>query len=358
MGTLRERVDFLSLLVSKGGGDWRKSRPVVFEWRPNAGETPPWKFSVGKKSDFSDARVEYLDSDVHTNAAGIVSYELPRANFEIATRYYWRVTCNLSRKKESHGALCNCKDCLNVKECQVASFFVEDLAPRWIALEGRVGNVRDLGGRKTINGRRVRQGLVFRGQGLNDNSAGGIRSGRNRLMVEDVNYLTKTLKIKTDLDLRSSGETAYATNSPLGNAVCYVQNSSLDYDGIFKREGMEAMARNFRVFCSETNYPVYFHCIAGADRTGALAYVLNGVLGVSRREVETDWESTFYPDIPGGREGPEGIRVWNSEWHLTEGFEKYGTRKDPLSRKIELYLRDCGIKKEEVVRFKSIMIAE
>ena len=30
---------------------------------------------VGKKSDLSDARVEYLDSDVHTNAEGIVSYD-------------------------------------------------------------------------------------------------------------------------------------------------------------------------------------------------------------------------------------------------------------------------------------------
>ena len=49
--------------------------PVAFEWRPDAGASAPWKLAVGKKSDLSDARVEYLDSDVHTNAEGIVSYD-------------------------------------------------------------------------------------------------------------------------------------------------------------------------------------------------------------------------------------------------------------------------------------------
>ena len=117
------------------------------------------------------------------------------------------------------------------------------------------------------------------------------------------------------------------------------------------------MAANFRVFCDPVNYPVYFHCIGGADRTGALAYVLNGILGVSRREIEGDWESTFYPNIPGGEEGTDSDNhVWNSEWHFNLGFARYGINGDSWNRRIELYLLDCGITADEIEDFRSIML--
>ncbi len=96
-------------------------------------------------------------------------------------------------------------------------------------------------------------------------------------MVEDVAYMTKTLGVKTDLDLRSDREIAGMTQSPLGAGVNFIHHSSLEYGGIFASPGRETMAANFRVFCDRANYPVYFHCIAGADRTGTLAYVLNGL---------------------------------------------------------------------------------
>jgi len=116
------------------------------------------------------------------------------------------------------------------------------------------------------------------------------------------------------------------------------------------------MAKNFRVFCDEKNYPVLFHCIAGADRTGSLAYVLNGALGVSKQELETDWESTFYPRLPGGNEAEGGEHYWISEWHFTEGFGKYGGKDATWAERIELYLLDCGITKEEIEKFRSIML--
>ena len=57
--------------------------------------------------------------------------------------------------------------------------------------------------------------MIFRGQGLNDNSYdNGKRPGRNRLTTEDVNWMLNTLHIKTDLDLRSERETANMTETP------------------------------------------------------------------------------------------------------------------------------------------------
>ena len=113
------------------------------------------------------------------------------------------------------------------------------------------------------------------------------------------------------------------------------------------------MAENFRVFCRPENYPIYFHCIGGADRTGSLAYVLNGVLGVDRHELETDWESTFYPRIPDANPDP---KFWCRESHFNNGFSKYGKEGDSWNRRIELYLLDCGVTKEEIKAFRGIML--
>jgi protein-tyrosine phosphatase len=195
--------------------------------------------------------------------------------------------------------------------------------------------------------------MAYRGQGLNDNSLTGDVPGENRLTVEDVKYLTGVLGIRTDLDLRDDGETAGMKESPLGAGVKFIQCSSQCYRGIFRDDGKKAMAANFRVFCRRENYPIYFHCIGGADRTGSLAYVMNGVLGVDRHELETDWESTFYPNIPDANPDPG---FWCRESHFNDGFGKYGKDGDSWNRRIELYLLDCGVTKDEIEAFRSIML--
>ncbi len=115
------------------------------------------------------------------------------------------------------------------------------------------------------------------------------------------------------------------------------------------------MAKNFRVFLDRRNYPILFHCIGGADRTGALGYVLNGVLGVCRRELETDWESTFYPNIP-DQCHPNEPDYWCRESHFNVGFSKYGDEKASWNERIVLYLKDCGISDAEIETFRGIML--
>ncbi len=112
---------------------------------------------------------------------------------------------------------------------------------------------------------------------------------------------------------------------------------------------------DIRYICDKSNYPIYFHCISGADRTGSLAYVLLGALGVARHDIETDWESTFYPDIPDdiNEADPE---FWRRESHFTDGIATYGEEGDTWQRRCELYLRDCGITKEEIDRLREILL--
>ncbi len=345
---------------------WRKSRPLVFKWKTTAGEGGPWEIKLSKNEDMSDARVWFMRAGTVDPATGrevasdgavrdTFTFEAPRANLEIATKYYWCVSSDIVCRKHKYKKSCRCEHS-RPSVCAKGSFVTEDLAPRWIAVEGHVGNFRDLGGRIGMGGRRVRQGMVYRSQGLNSNSIEGTVPGENRLTVEDVKYLTKTLGIKTELDIRSSGERANMKESPMGEGVKYLFRSSQAYDGIFKDSGKKTMAENFRVFCDRKNYPIIFHCIGGADRTGALGYVLNGVLGVCRRELETDWESTFYPNVP--IRDADGKLPWNSELHFENGFSKHGKEGDSWNRRIELYLLDCGVTEREIEKFRSIMLED
>ena len=357
--TLTERIKLLQS-DRKGSKNlkhdkfWRQANPVVFEWKTTAGEKGPWQVTISKCGNLADARVELIDGRaLKTNELGIVSWVLPRANLELGETYYWQVEGNVTCGEWSHGRNCGCTKARPVVSSPVGSFKTDDFAPRWIAVEGRTQNFRDLGGRRTSFGCRVRQGLIYRGQGLNDNSVDGVVTGRNRLMVEDVAYLTGTLGIKTDLDLRSDREVAKMTESPLGGKVKFIHNSSASYKGIFEPSGMETMAKNFRVFCDKANYPIYFHCIGGADRTGALGYVLNAVLGVDRHELETDWESTFYPKIPDENKDPD---FWCRESHFNTGFAKYGDANASWNDRVILYLKACGITLAEIEKFRSIML--
>ena len=348
--------------ILKNDMSWRNSLPLVLEVLATADEPGPWKVMIGKRPDLSDARTTYVITGKLDPSTGrvieggvtgnVARLEVPRANLEVGTRYYWRVGCRGKCSWDCHPKH-GCTNCTVYAETPISTFVTEDVAPRWIALEGRVGNVRDLGGRTTSDGRRVRQGLVYRGQGLNDNSATGEIPGRNRLTVEDVRYLTGELGIRTDLDLRGPWETADMAVSPLGEGVRLVVRSSPCYKGIFEAAGRKTMAENFRLFCDRANYPIYFHCIGGADRTGSLAYVLNAVLGVSRRELETDWEATFYPRIPDVEPDPG---FWRRESHFNDGFAAYGAADADWNERVVLYLKDCGITDAEIAAVRDILL--
>ena len=369
--TLAERIK-LFVDDRKHGGKvirhdayWRKSKPFRIKWKvPSPGRWAA-KVEIGKKPDLSDARVWYVRASkvdaasgrekADGGTSGVKEYTVPYANLEVAQRYFLRVTLRKRCSKFNCGPKCpsKCKESKTVMSSPVTTFVTEDQAPRWIEIEGRVGNFRDLGGWRTQDGRRVRQGMVFRSAGLNSNSATGEAQGRNRLTVEDVKYLTGTLGIRSDLDLRSSSETADMSESPLGAGVKYVRRSSTCYDAIFRADGKAKMAENFRHFCDRRNYPVIVHCIGGADRTGSLSYVLNGVLGVARHDLEVDWESTFYPKIPDENPDP---KFWCRESHFNDGFSKYGKEGDSWNRRIELYLIDCGVTEAEIATFRDIML--
>ena len=93
---------------------------------------------------------------------------------KIAQKYYWRVS--------------NIDDPSAKDVSQVRAFTTEDKAPRIMRIKGAT-NVRDLGGRIGLDGRRVRQNMAFRGAGLNANSKDGITHGKPFIKKEGVDFM-------------------------------------------------------------------------------------------------------------------------------------------------------------------------
>ena len=350
-------------------GPWRANARLLLSWRATGVAAGPWKVRIGTDPDLISGEDWWIPrKEITADFNRVYHYEVPRPNLMPGRRYWWRVWGNIKCTEWLCGSTigpngCACGKSGPAPASEVWSFVVEDEAPRWIELEGRIQNIRDLGGWRTADGRRVRRGLVFRGEGLNDNSLNGEAAGRNRLTVEDVDYLTRKLGIKTDLDLRTARETASMTVSPLGASISYINHSSRAYMGIFTPEGMKMMAENIRLFCDRSRYPIYFHCIGGADRTGSLAYVLNGLLGVEREDLERDWESTFYPDVPNVVEiNPDkkfgDDTYWRSTSHFDKGFAQYARPGDTLQDRIVAYLAACGVTPAEMEAVRANLLEE
>ena len=163
---------------------------------------------------------------------------------------------------------------------------------RWIDVEGAC-NVRDIGGWTGL-----KEGLVFRGSELdtskvrdlsNPDKAKKVR--RNDLTEKGRLVMRDEMRIRCDLDLRrfKGMETA---PSEIGADVkhCVIPISA--YTNMLR--GVAGVAACLRVFADPENYPVYVHCAGGADRTGSILFLVEGLCGVSEPDLNVEYELTSF----------------------------------------------------------------
>lgn len=233
-------------------------------------------------------------------------------------------------------------------------FRTEDLAPRLLFF-GKVPNARDLGGRRGLNGRRVRQGMIFRSAALNNNAKKPKKKGeksspcRPKLTLDEVSSIQKDFNIRTDVDLRADWECYGMTGSPLGESVRWVHVPSSSYGDMAGDYGKKAFARVFRAFLDEKNYPIVFHCLAGADRTGAVAYILGALLGCSDDDLLLDWEVTAFFD-------PNPVFAHRRFDLLVKAFEKMPG--ETTVERVENYVKSAGFTDEDIRRFRSLLLED
>ena len=179
---------------------------------------------------------------------------------------------------------------------------------RLVALEGAL-NWRDLGGYPTADGRVTKWDRVYRSDGL------------DQLTDADLDVVAE-LGIKLVVDFRVDREVdenpsrladhpdVRCQRLPIGGDE--VEGKSiLDVirDGELKPYTIEEMAATYerllegfgatfgdvmRHAADPANHPMVFHCTAGKDRTGLMAMLLLGALGVSDHDIVTDYELTTH----------------------------------------------------------------
>jgi hypothetical protein len=158
---------------------------------------------------------------------------------------------------------------------------------RHLKVEG-TANVRDLGGWPTASGKTVRYGMIFRGAELN---------GGHDLTPQGIEAL-RLAGIKAELDLRSDSEARSITKSVLGNGVAYKRTplgqTQSHMEGLTNSKATYKTALQYVMTSVKNDKPVYFHCAIGRDRTGTLAFLLEGVLGMSKSDIYKDYELTNF----------------------------------------------------------------
>lgn len=151
-------------------------------------------------------------------------------------------------------------------------------ALRWINTP-HAPNVRDLGG-WACDGGKVKYGMMFRGGDMD---------------ATDRNVLVDQCGVRAELNLRGKNEADYTppTSSVLGTDILYYIPDVYQWYSIANKTVWRGMLR-FVFDCVLHNQPVYFHCAAGADRTGTFACVIEALLGVSQSDIDKDYELTSF----------------------------------------------------------------
>ena len=225
----------------------------------------------------------------------------------------------------------------------VFSFNVEN-TQRTISIHG-VSNTRDLGGYINSNGERTKQGIIYRGARLDNIDPNAKEEFKNKLCI------------KTDLDLRAAGEGA---TNPSGvdqtfNFSCpyYTGHSAgLDSDsGGYK----ENLGKAVTTFADVNNYPIYFHCSVGRDRTGAVALILNLLCDVDVETCFHEFMTSMFAVTGAYTKGSKDF--YNNFKNYITFFNSYSGNK--LSEKVEDYLiKECGVTHDSIVNIKNIMLGK
>lgn len=275
--------------------------------------------------------------------------EFKLENLLINKTYYWMISSDLSKT-------------------EVHSFILDDYI-RSIAC-GTLFNFRDIGGKMTKYGKRVKQGCVYRGREIvtqtHKDGLGNIH--RKSLSKSGQVKFLKILNNGIELDFRGKIESNYLVESPANYGNKRIGYQRFDeigaYDHYFvleKQELFDEVKQIFELIADSNEKPVYLHCAAGADRTGSICFLLESILGMKYIDMICDYEyTTFCKDYRNHFDPIPSYEAFVRFKQMYEEIEKYIVKyhlKNDISVVIEhLLINRFNIKKETIDKIRDNLL--
>lgn len=221
-------------------------------------------------------------------------------------------------------------------------------------------NFRDLGGVKTNDGRYVKDNIIYRGGAFNNINE------EDKIIINNISFkhifdLRSIQELERDIfyyvpegciyhnyaneirdDLKVDLDVLNGLNKDkfydwLVSLYCELPFNNKAYKEIF-----DHIKRN--------EFPIYFHCSAGKDRTGVFAALLLNLLGVSREAIIEEYLLSLPNMIRLIKAYDEtNIKFVNEHWIL-EMFKALDKKYNNLD---DYYLKEFGIDQELKERIKN-----
>ena len=216
---------------------------------------------------------------------------------------------------------------------------------RWIKSPSR--NVRDLGG-WTCDGGTVKYGKLFRGGEISASDTDFIKT-----MHDEIG-------IRAELELQGTDVTEdYSVIGTDVDFCCPTDGGA--YWAYYSISNTASMKKAFRFIFDSVmrDRPLYFHCSAGADRTGTIACLIEALLGVSQSDIDKDYELASF-------NGADYLRKRCGREYATGQWE-YGyknlitaimalTAGSTFKDKVINYIASLGFTANEINAFRAAMI--
>nr|DAQ83833.1 MAG TPA: tyrosine phosphatase family protein [Caudoviricetes sp.] len=203
-------------------------------------------------------------------------------------------------------------------------------------------NVRDLGG-WTCDGGTAKYGLLFRG-----GEVYGVLTSDGKQQALDMLGILKEIDLRFPEDLNGRTESGFGATVDMlhvdmtWNDLSY-QKSSGNIKAIFDPLFDYVIAGK----------PTYFHCSAGADRTGVVALLCEAVLGVSQSDMDKDYELTsFFTGVSTDELARRRNEVaWTREITYLNTYSGATFRDKAVN-----FMLSCGITIEKINAFRAAMV--
>ena len=209
---------------------------------------------------------------------------------------------------------------------------------------GHDANVRDLGG-WDCGGGTVKYGKIIRGGQLD-----GLNGGESHLSNADKSTFVNLLRVKKEIDLRDYDR----GQSTLGTEVTYEEYPVSMYGGAIANAAQQAILKNVMrsIFSSAVkNECVYIHCEMGNDRTGTVCFLIEALLGMSRSDIDKEYELSTFAHYASGTSKLRTASTWQG---MLEQFENCSSGENYMLRAAN-YLERIGITIEEINAFREAM---